>query len=391
MTKNKFHQILLFLFSPFLSLPITVYGIHKKSTLSLILFVLTIGLMSYSYTPSITDDKASYYDLFAHFKNLSWPDFCLFAITGSDYFLYFYLLLMGKVGVSFQISVSLITITSVSIIFYIFNKSAKLGNDQYFLSFLIILFTIPPLALFSGIRNYLASAVVIYAFYCDIGGQSKIKSFFLLLFAALVHYSAILFIFVYLLFLFLKNKPNLSRLFFILSLSFFLIPRSFIFDLLNNVSIEGAIILKLNGYLGSNDVIEGSMIENANVKYIYWGSMLWLLFAYSYLFHTSKQQTCFKELLCANVFFINLFFQTPTVFERYLMVLQSLFALFFIYEYIQTKKISLLYTLVILFSIRFIFHLIIMRNNIIESYFNSDVFLFVTVLLKKITEENFLR
>jgi hypothetical protein len=395
MTQKKFNQTLLFIISPFFFLPVTIYGLYKKQAFSLVFLVLTIGLLSYLFIPLNNDDVTRHYNRYIYLQNLSLNGLTASLATLADPFLSFYLFFMGKIGISFQIANTLLSLTAVSIYFYIFNKTVDMSmNNKYFLCFLMIFFSFSLRGIFSGIRSGLATSMVLLSFYNSfLKKRNTNLSIFLLLFASLIHFSTLLFFPVYFFTLLLKDKPIVAKALFVISFSFVFIPKAALYKILSGIGIFGdAMLFQLEAYLTGGDFIEKGMIENRSNILIFWGSHVWLFLAYFYLLLTLKRKnTLLRTLLYCNIFFINIFFQTPTVFERYALILKFLFALFFIFEYIQTKKAGMLYVFCALFSLRFIFELITSRYIILKSYFNSETFLLLTALLKKITPQDWLR
>ncbi|MFV0598198.1 MAG: EpsG family protein [Bacteroidales bacterium] len=390
--ENNFHNAIFFLASPILSLPMTLYGIFKKSQFSLFLFSLTIGFLSYLYIPYMSDDKATHYFRYIDFSNMSWNQVAIYLTDRPDFLFSIYLAIMSKIGFSYQIMVALISIASVSITFFIFDKLTRDQNKYYFLSFILVFLTINILALFSGIRYYFACTLVFWAFYYLFFAEKKGKGFVLLFLASCTHFSTLLFIPVALFIIILKNKPNWARVLFLISFLFLLIPRSEIFIQISNFGfLDNAIDAKLNTYLGESDFVTTGMENSSSAVIIYWGSDIWLYIAYIYLLFTWKQISPLRTILYCQIFFINFFYQAPTVFQRYILVIQFFFALLIIMELIKSDKKKIYYLFLALFSIRFIFQLIIIRYIIFESYCNSDSLLLVTGLLREITDINFLR
>jgi hypothetical protein len=389
MTQKKFNQILLFIISPFLFLPVTIYGLYKKQTFSLIFLVLTIGLFGYLYIPVNNEDVTRHYDRYIYLLDLSVNELTASLTTLADPFLSFYLFFMGKIGISFQIANTLLSLATVSIYFYIFNKTVDSNtNNKYFFCLLMIFFSFSLRGIFSGIRNSFAISMVLLAFYNSFfSKRNMVLSIFLLLFASLIHFSTLLFIPVYFCTVLLKDKPVIAKLFFAISFFFVFIPKEAIYKMISGTSVFGeAILYRLEAYLTKEDFVEKGMIENRSNIIIFYGSHIWLFFAYFYLLLTLKtKNSLLRTLLYCNIFFINFFYQAPTVFGRYALILKFLFALFFISEYMQTKKAGMLYIFCALFSFRFIFDLIICRYIILKSYFNSEAFLLLTALFKKIT------
>jgi len=218
-----------------------------------------------------------------------------------------------------------------------------------------------------------------------------IKGCILLLLASLIHFSVILFFLSFFLFFVLKKKPTLTSILFIISLFFLFFPKEFIYHISSIPLWNEGYTSKIDSYLNSDDILDKRISMSKSVGLIYWGGILWLYFLYLYLLFTIKIKSMMRSLLYCNIFVINFFYQITTVFERYSIILQLIAVGLIIYESIVLQRIKILYFFLVLFTIRFIFQLIIMRNNILASYFCSDTLLFITAMYRKITENMFLQ
>jgi hypothetical protein len=325
------------------------------------------------------------------FQDMSWDDLTQnILLLSADFNFKIYLFFMAKNNISFQFSIMLLSMCSVSILFYIFYQATKKITSHYLLLFLIIFFTISFMQLFSGVRYYLACSIVFLSFYYGYYKKNATLSLLLLLFASCTHFSMLVFILVYFLVLILRDKPFLAKICFISSLSFLLIPKLFIFQVLSSIGIlSGAFLEKIDFYLVQEDFIENSSRNSQIIDVI---TKLWIYFTYAYLIFTIKKHTLLKTILYSTIFICNIFYQTPTIFGRYIMVLQFFVSLFLIEEYIQTRKIGILYITCFLFSFKIFSQVFVtMRSAIISSYFDGNIILLITALLKRITYQDFIR
>lgn len=379
-------QYALFGISPILSLPISLYGISKKSNTSIILFICFMCFLSYMYIPNIEDDRCRHIEFFIFAKENSWNHIFSRLVLRPDFIFHLLLASFAKLGLNFQMVAAILAFISLYIPLNIIIKTLKEKNTCFFSSFLLFLFSINLLALFSGMRFYLASSVLLWSYYQSFYLNHKQKGFFILLVAGFIHFSIFLFLIPLLLFTLFKNKSTLSKVIFVLSFFFLFIPKDALFSLFFGLDFLGTgIETKINLYLMENDFIESGIANSTgNADIIYWGGILWLYVAYIYLLLTLKRTSFLRTLFFFNASVINLFYSAPTVFERYSIVLQFLFILIIIDEAITFKKNKMLYVFIFLFSIRFIFQLIIMRNNITASYLNTDVLLLITGLFRTI-------
>ena len=391
MKEDRFHKTIFFLLSPVLSLPMTLYGICRKSNYSLFLFVLTIGgLLSYLFIPYADEDRARYYSLYLELEKMSWSEVFQFLATLPDFSIYLYYALMAKMGFYFQFATAILNALSVGVIFFVFRKLTENQYKNYFLYFIFICLAISYVNLFAGIRFYLSATFILLAFYYRFFERKKLNGFIFLILAVSVHYSSALFIAVYCTTILLENRPRWAKLLFIISFSFLLIPRSEILTQFEVFGIGETMDDKLEFYLGSEDHIESGWEINSNAKIVFLLRSFWLVLAYCYLLFTIKRTSRFRTILYCTVFFISIFYQAPTVFDRYLNLFKLLFALHIIVDSIKTGKLKVLYLFLCCFFIDFAIQIYTMRYELSASYFNLDTLFLPLGLFKEITEFDFL-
>lgn len=382
---------ILFLFSPFMSLPLVLQGIHRRSGFSLFMFVCFISFLSYLYIPTIGNDRVFYFEIHSFAQDSSWAEILIMLTNHSDFILQLLVSLFAKLNLSFKALAATHCFISFGIPLYVFHNTFK-KSSHYFLFFSLFALSLNLLALFSGMRFYMAASFVILAYYKTFYLNCKGQGIALLILAGLTHFSCLVFIIPYTLLLLFKDRYKTFQVLFVLSFLFIAIPKEVTLNLLSHLTFLGENIgTKLDIYLGSgDDFLERGMAESESSIIVYWGGMLWLYVAYIYLFLTLKIKNLLRSIIYCSFAIVNLFFQATTVFERYTIVLQLLFVFLLIYESTKLHRTKIIYLFLPLFAIKFIFHIIIMRYNIEASYLNTDTFLFFNAIFKQITPADFL-
>lgn len=396
MQENKLNKTVFFIASPFISLPAILYGIYKKSNYSLILLVVLLGLMSYLYVPNVTNDRARYFELYNEFLYVNFDGFVSYLINSgrSDFLLHLIIFLAAKTAIPVQIIFLGVTIFTVGVWFFIFNKIAekeKLSRKCYFLCFLLVLFSFSLPDLFSGTRFYFASAFTMLAFYNGIYVKKKYKSIIFLFIALLIHFSSALFIVLYFVLFLFPRKYSLYRIIFLVSLIFLILPKSFVVNLVEVIGLADNYAQKTQLYLQEDDFLETGFKEGSvNNVVVYLMSIGWSFFAYVYLIITIKRKSLLRNMIYLFFGAVNVFYAVPTVYARYLIVLKFVFVLLIIYEVIYYKSLKPMFVTLGLNTVSIIGNIIVLRYIISESYFNYNTLTLFMVFLKKITPQDFL-
>lgn len=395
MKVNNFNKTVFFIIAPFLSLPSILYGIYKKSTFSLGLFVVLLGLLSFLYVPNASDDKAFYYSQYELFKSLDFKSFRMYILSGQpDFILHFLLYSFVKIGVGIQYFYLFITITTVSVWFYIWNKTSDknhLSNKQYFLFFVLIIFSFSYPGLFSGTRFYFSNSLLLLGYYFGVIENKRIKGLLIIIFASLTHFSILLFLPIYIVLIIIPHKNIFYKGIFLLSFIFVVTPKGFIVEMLSSLSSSGSYSQKIESYTSVVDFIESGIEESENYMIAYVLNIAWSFFAYIYLIATIKRESLFRNLIYINFAIINVFYSITTVHDRYLLIAKALFVFLVIYEAQKNKNNKVVLLTLTFFALSIIGQLIISRNIIEASYFNYHTLSLVFVFLREITPLDFIQ
>lgn len=395
--EKEIENLFLFLLSPFLYIPAAFYGVYKKSNFSLVVFTITFGLLSYLYIPYISNDRARYFEFYESFINFNFNDFIFYlTITKrADFLLHLLIYCSAKLQISVQFLLFGITSFTVGTLFYLFSKFVdknEITNKNYFLCFLLILFSFSLPDLFSGIRFYFASAFVLLGFYKGINEGSRKQGILLLIIATLIHFSSILFIVLYVLLLIFPKKYNWYRSFFIASFVFVFIPKSFLITVIDVLNLPIGYNTKAELYLNNEDIIATGIQEGGTNSYlVYLFSIAWSYFAYVYLLATIKRKSIIRNFIYLFLATVNIFHAVPTVYSRYLIVAKCLFVLLVISEMAlyKNKKVAMITLGLLLLS--FVSNIYILRHIIEVSFLKGDIMTLMTIFSNTITYSDFLK
>lgn len=388
--RGNFSKTIIFLLSPVLSIPFILNGIYNKNKRSVFLFVILVGIISFSYIPSITNDKADYYYLYQDFSTYSFADFREYILLYKvDFIFYFFIYIFALINIPLHFLFLIVTVFTVAIYFKLFLELAKclptLKNSLFFIYFLLFLFSLSPPNLLSGVRYFMAISIVLNSFVNYILFKKNfLHCLLLLILAALTHFSTLVFIPVFLL-ISLKPKSNkFYRSIFLISFLFVLIPRSFLLDQLSNISLFDTLDSKVQSYLGEKDAIENSLLignwNNASKIFL---NTLWVFILYFYLIITRKKNSPIKNLLLLVLSVCNIFYSAPTIYQRYQILALILFIiLLFMDNFKKENNLKTIYTLLIILSLNFFGDVYAMRANLIKSFNDPYLLTFPTLLIK---------
>jgi hypothetical protein len=155
--------------------------------------------------------------------------------------------------------------------------------------------------------------------------------------------------------------------------------------------INDILLRRINAYLEVNNN-SNILTANINLQHLFhwFFNIAWIYFAYIYLIITIKRKSSIRTLLYCSFFFINIFFKDYMFFFRYSLFIQIIFSLCLIHESIIYRKYNTMYRFILLFLIGFLIQMYQIKDMLIASYFNIDIFLFFTALSKTINPNDFL-
>ncbi|MGM0934465.1 MAG: EpsG family protein [Bacteroidota bacterium] len=396
MKEGKLAKTVFFIASPFLTLPAILYGIYKKSQFSIFLMILIFGFLSYLYIPSISNDRARYFEMYIEFQRFSFKDFIRYLGVHNrpDFILHFLIYLTAKSGLYLQLLLFSVTSFTVGVCFYLFNKLTEnfnFTNRSFFLCFLIVLFSFSLDHLLSGIRFYFGAAWVLLAFYNGLFKGNNFRAILLLIVAMFTHFSTALFIPIYFILYYFPRNYNFYKFFFLASFIAFLLPKDFVVSIFSFFDFTGSYAKKVELYLEGQDLVQRGIREgSSNYILVYFFSIAWSIFAYLYLIFTIKRKSLFRNLLFLSFGAVNLFYPITNVYTRYLILVKIIFVLLLIYEYRESQSLRPILITLGLLVLNIVSNFIVLRYNLEASYFTLYSLSSFFIFFREITPQDFL-
>ena len=386
MKNKKILGLIFFIGSPFFSIPIIFNLIYNKTKLGLSLLTLLFGLIGYMYIPHVNNDKARYFLEYINTSNYSFSDFIDNLFLNPNIFYNFSLSFFSASGFSFQVFYFFMTSFVVGGVLYLFYKllmMSRLSRKDYFVCFILLLLSFSLPNLLSGTKFYLGTVLLLLSFYTGLVQKKKISGLLFLTLSFLTHFSLIIFVPIYFLLKIFPNKTTLFRTVFVLSFIFLLVPKGVIYNFIQTFGFSEAYSNKIDLYLVGEDFVEQGLEKGGASKFIvYLFSILWVYAAYVYLIFKQKLKSEYRNIAYLVFAAINLFYTVSFVFSRYLVLGAMVIALLLISESRFLKTNKYVYLFIFLFALNWTTDLIILRVNIIESFFNIEAITLVTIFMQ---------
>ncbi|CAL2088373.1 conserved membrane protein of unknown function [Tenacibaculum sp. 190524A02b] len=385
--ENTFVQVMIFIISPFLSLPFILHGIYEKNKRSVVFLIGVISLMSYLYVPLDTNDKAYYYYLYDDFKLVSISDF-LSLKPDYIFYLLIYIFSMLNIPLDFLfLGISFITMLLLySSFFKLLEGFEVISKKNFFIITFLILFSVSPPSLFSGIRFTLASALILYSFvYTFFRKKINLRSILLIIGAILVHFSVLVFLPLYFIVFFFKERFNkLFLILFILSFGFLFIPKDFLISIISGVGLSEVLETKAQSYLGGEDFITNSVNSgnfNNRIRTIF--QSLWFFISAIYILLNKTKTLVLRNIFLLVASFTNAFYVVPTVYLRYLAISLFFFVFLLINDFVNGAKNKVtIYILFIILSLNFFGNIYSLRKILVNSIMEIHSLTLPTILMK---------
>ncbi|MCL8535272.1 EpsG family protein [Chryseobacterium gallinarum] len=385
-------SILLALISPFLALPTLLYGVIKKNGLSITLFVIFLGFLSYLFIPNYTDDKTRYIEIYWNFKNWDLISFIglFYNVVSRDFILQTFLKIASELDIKPQVVFFIVTVTVIGIVFKIWKEiTIKLGfnNTESTISMLLIFTSVSLLDLFSGTRFMFASGVALYGYFQGFIMNKKWQPYIWLLIAINIHFSLIVFVGGYIIVKLLINKTMLIKAIFLTSFIFLFLPKDILVEILNILGLGGALASKGDAYISSNkDFSENYFKESGTAGVIiYFFQVLWIFMMYIYMVVHIKSNKIHHLLLFLLIAILNIFYSTTTVYLRYSLFIKLILGMVLLIDMknYNSKKVTIYFIASFVFIL--ITQIIIARYNIEASYTKNSFFLLDILFQKPVT------
>lgn len=373
-----------FLFSPLLNIPALIFGVYKKSKTSVYLFALLFGVLSYLYVPSYTNDKVRYLELYQTINTFGFDYLVSYLSRGRpDFILHYLIFICTYFSIPFRVLFFFITSFTVWAYLYTYIKIFyyKYGRRQFFIGFVLITLSFSWPDLFSGTRFYFASAFVLLSFYYGIYERKIVKPILLLLIGVFIHFSMAVFFPVFFLIKFFPYINKTYRTIFLISFAFIFAPKGLIGSVIDSLGLSGGFASKADVYLEGEDFLERG-IDAGGISYYLRVLLnnLWIYVAYIYLLFFDKEKSKVKNLTLLSFAVINLFYAVPTVYSRYILFVKILFILYIMSTSYFKRNTVWQVIFVGIFLLAFIANLVILRYNLIESFFDARVLTLIQMI-----------
>lgn len=384
--KTSFSYFLFYLF-PILVGPLLVLETYRKNgKLPIILVSFFVGLFSYLYVPSFTNDKFYYFELFQDFKVYGFGYYKTYLEFRPDLFFYSLIYLVSLIGVSFKFFCGIIG----GFMFYFISWSIGLSSVEekkkynFILVLLITGISFPDY--YSGLRFYFALTLFLMGirFYLQ---KNVLLSATLILVSFLTHFSLLAFSWVPLIFI-LKPKMRILKIIYLFSLVLLFIPINEIFlSFLQSLNMNVIAFEKSISYLQNEDhfLRDLSTGNLFNKIQIYYRLAIVAVFNFSF-FLLKKTDSKFLPLFIVQLIVTNIIFSIPVVYLRFSIFTFYLFVAVLIASNIRVfyKRIFLCY-----FFLYFIMFFLVFKENIFVT-FKQFEFFFTPSILFSTSEMNYL-
>jgi EpsG family len=393
MLKERVALYITYLISPFLTLPVVIDLVVRNKKVGYILLSILLGLMVYMYEPGITADLYRYYERFEAISNMtSFSEVLIYTERTSDFGLYFFQYLLGITGGSFQIYLLLVTILNTSLLFYVIRKiidKIEANKSTRLLLFTFLFATITINWIMGASRFFTAISIMVFSYYIGIVEQKR-KGDLIIFLAPFFHFSTIALLAIYFIAKYVKIPASIFRIIFIVSLTFYLIPKDVSQNIVRTVIlqkeiVEGVYEDKVEAYTLDKDYKEKGreMLNYAGlvVQFII-GKVPFILIVLFTLFAGFK----FDKFYYLVFTLVNVTSAFETVSGRFAYLLAILFALSMISYIYEKRKLNSF--VIVFFSLRIIASLILamqLSSQIASIFFNKRIVTLITILSKQIS------
>lgn len=382
--KGNIEQLVIFSLSPFLSLPIVLYNLHKNNRFSQVLVSVLMGVVSFLYLPSYTNDKTRYLERFVNFKNLNLNQFFnyLIEIKKPDFIFDLLIFLFSSNGIRIHFLFFFLSFFIVYSVFFLTKKILPNYLDKLNLTtsiFILLSISLP--SLFSGLRFALGGAIMLWGIYFLLYKKAFFIGGAILLLSVVTHFSMLFFVPAIFLVKYIK-RFNYYRIF-LFSLSFLFLSEIVFNGVLSSFSFIDSYSNKINDYTQEGDFITEGLNRSLANRLMYYIKISWIYIAYVFLLINKRYDK--KDLITKILFiflsFVNLTYSFPTIYSRYLSLVKIIFMIFilkqFFYKPIKNKKMYFLFYFLFLFA--FLADLYKMRYNF-QATFTQNLLTTVNIL-----------
>jgi len=294
--------------------------------------VILFSLLGYLYIPGNNGDKSYYIHLYGYFSSISIHQAVAYINKEmADFIFYYIIMVCASVGVSFSVLSGIVAGSTLGIIVVIYRKTiaeANLSKLMTLVLFMTLIGAISLLSILSGMRFYLSLSFVILGFYYCIVKDKKTVGLIALLFAATIHFSAIIFFLAGLLYL-LFNK-HLLTLKTAYLLSFYFVFVSPLELLAPSIGIESIYVDKLLGYTGGK---EFEITNSGHAIFLFVNKIWYFLFTLFVFINLRHNRDGWFQVLLILLIVANFTYSFPYIFNRYAYITLVVFVFVLVENY----------------------------------------------------------
>lgn len=391
--KGTFESMVLFCLSPFLSLPIMLFNIARGNRIALNLFALFLGIISYLFIPTFSNDKTRYIERYLLYKIYDFTQYLnhLVITKRPDFIFETLIYLFSAFNFNLHFLFFLVTSFTTFTVFNFILKVIDFEKQQKKLNIIVLfllIFSFSLQGIFSGIRFMLGTSFLLWGVYYFLYLKKNIGILFFLL-AIFTHYSLMFFLPAIVLLKFSDNKfkkINLKTIF-IFSLLFLLLPSSIFSNLLGNIDFSEGYSNKINQYSQGEDFVSSGLTKGITQQFIFFFRTAWFYVILLFLLFNKRYNTnsFIAKMLLVFLSFVNITYSIPTIHSRYLNVIKIIFISFLIYEHFIRRNMNrkIFYLFFIICGLSFVIDIYLLRYNFQASLFGKNLLTIVNVLSNK--------
>lgn len=380
----------LFIISPIFCLPVILHEIKHKKKYAYFFLSLFFAFLSYLFVPYEDFDRVYYLRIykFALENNIGAIAFIVTnPFSTIDYFLQLFIVLCANLNLSFQLTIAIISFITIYNFLSVIREVFKLNyfsKKKILLGIILFMASIRYASFLSGIRFYLAISFLYIGYYKYIFESKKFVALFYSFLAIFTHVGTLIFIPSFILYKIIKRVKHIHYII-ILSYSFWLISPSLIFKFLNSFNLTGVYFSKIESYFLNQEGFYNIILTSKGATIAYFCLLIWINFYIVYLLFTNIDKSKVHYLIYSIVPIANIFFQTPAVYERCLIVLSLLCIVNIVIEYDKSyiNKYFMGMILCIIF-VGLLGEISYMLPNFIVSYFNERAILAPMIFISEI-------
>lgn len=390
-------SIITFFLNPILALPFNILEIINRKKYAAVLFSITMGLLAFVLIPNEGYDLIRVYERYDLLHSFTFLQLIDYLSLNLDFTFYLYSWFLGKLNLPKE----LLPFTAIFLIYLItftiyinWSKESNPPKAKRIIFFIFVLFFVPFLSTYSGIRNNTALALFSFGLYMIITNQKRSGVFYVIL-ANITHFMTLI-LSVLLVTSFLLKNHKLIKKIFILSFVLLLLPSNPIVDWLANIDLSNeALEQRQFSYLGGSgwsDFFLPGLSFQGRIFFII--TMLPYYFSVLYLLST-KNESQFRNYIYLIGILTNIFSSVPgTLYKRYCIALVFIVFILLLYEYRQQiwckLKIKFIYVFISIFLLGRLADIYTSREMVKNSFSEILTYNFFTYFNQEINVNNFL-